>query len=203
MQGDVAILIPAAGFARRMRGADKLMELVAGQPVLRHIARAACDVAQTVIVALPQGGFGPTRLAAVEGLAVMPVLVPDAAEGMAASLRAGMAALPEGASGVMILLADLPEIDAADLSAQIDAFRADPAAPILRATAEDGQPGHPVIFPRDLFAELAQVSGDSGAKAVVAAHRNRLRDLPLPGRRAVTDLDTPEDWAAWRAERGT
>lgn len=203
MPGTVAILIPAAGFARRMRGADKLMEPVAGQPVLRRIAQAACAVARTVIVTLPQGGFGPSRLAALDGLAVTPILVPDAAEGMAASLRAGMTTLPEGASGVMILLADLPEIEAADLAALIDAFRADPAAPIVRATAADGQPGHPVIFPRDLFAELAQVSGDSGAKALLAAHRNRLRDLPLPGRRAVTDLDTPEDWAAWRAEQGT
>lgn len=203
MPQTVAILIPAAGFARRMRGADKLLEPVAGQPVLRRIAQSACDVSETVVVTLPTGGFGPARLAVLEDLGVTPILVPDAAEGMAASLRAGVRALPESASGVMILLADLPEIEGADLRTLIDAFTADPAAPILRATSQDGQPGHPVIFPRELFETLAQVSGDTGAKTVMAAHRDRLRDHPLPGRRAVTDLDTPEDWAAWRAKRGT
>ena len=101
----------------------------------------------------------------------------------------------------MILLADLPEIEAADLAGLLTAQTETPGA-ILRAASEDGQPGHPVVFPPDLFAELAQVTGDEGARRVVAAHRDRLRDLHLPGARAITDLDTPEDWAAWRARTG-
>lgn len=193
------ILIPAAGFSRRMRGADKLLEPVDGIALLTRQARAALATGARVIVTLPPAP-GP-RGAALAGLDVTRVPVADAAEGMAASIRAGVAALAPGTSALMILLADLPEIEAPDLARLLAAQSETPGA-ILRAAAEDGRPGHPVVFPPDLFAELAMVTGDEGARRVVAAHRGRLRDLPLPGARAVTDLDTPEAWAAWRAMTG-
>ena len=68
---------------------------------------------------------------------------------------------------------------------------------IVRATAMDGRAGHPVVFPARCLAEMAALQGDEGARAVLAAHE--VAHVALPGRRAVTDLDTPEDWAAWRA----
>lgn len=197
---DVTILIPAAGFARRMRGADKLLEPVAGEPLLRRQARLALATAAPVLVTLPPDP-GP-RGQVLDGLAVTRVTVADPGEGMAASIRAGVAAVPQDSAGLMILLADLPEIETEDLATLIAAFIANPGRPILRATSTTGTPGHPVIFPADLFAELALVTGDAGARSVVARHRARLRDLALPGDRAVTDLDTPEDWAAWRARTG-
>jgi CTP:molybdopterin cytidylyltransferase MocA len=107
--------------------------------------------------------------------------------------------MPPQLDGVMILPADMPEIDAPDMRALIDAFRAEPA--IWQATSEDGTPGHPVIFPADLLDEVAKVKGDRGARDVLAAHPDRIRRLALPGRRALLDLDTPEDWARWRAAR--
>ena len=105
--------------------------------------------------------------------------------------------------GVLVLLADLPEIEAADLGALTAAFLADPAAPVLRATSAAGVPGHPVILPRRLFHRVAQLRGDAGARELIGAEAaaGRLRLVPLPGARAVTDLDTPEDWARWRAGR--
>lgn len=196
---NATILIPAAGFSRRMRGADKLLEPVDGVALLTRQARAALATGARVIVTLPPEP-GP-RDAALAGLALTRIRVADAAEGMAASIRAGVAALEPGTRALMILLADLPEIEAADLAGLLTAQTETPGA-ILRAASEDGQPGHPVVFPPDLFAELAQVTGDEGARRVVAAHRDRLRDLHLPGARAITDLDTPEDWAAWRARTG-
>lgn len=182
-----------------MRGADKLLEPVDGMALLTRQARAALATGARVIVTLPPAP-GP-RGAALARLDVTRVPVADAAEGMAASIRAGVAALSPGTSALMILLADLPEIEAPDLARLLAAQSETPGA-ILRAAAEDGRPGHPVVFPPDLFAELAMVTGDEGARRVVAAHRGRLRDLPLPGARAVTDLDTPEAWAAWRAMTG-
>lgn len=195
----VAILIVAAGAARRMRGADKLLEPVTGVPQLRRLAVAALATGAPVVVTLAPDR--PARAAVLEGLALRQVTVADAAEGMAASIRAGLAALPADVAGVMVVLADMPEIDGGDLGALMAAFRADPAA-ILRAAAADGTPGHPVIFPRALFGDLAQVRGDTGARAVLGAGRVPVRLHPLPGRRALTDLDTPEDWAAWRAAGG-
>lgn len=192
---DAHILILAAGSSSRMRGGDKLMEEVAGQPQIARIARAALATGLGVTVALPPDR--PARGQALAGLGVARVAVPDPAQGMAASLVAGLAAVPAGA-GVLLLLADLPEITGADLERMLEEWRAEPQA-ILRGAAADGTAGHPVCFPPDLREELLALKGDEGARSILVRHRARLRLVPLPDRHATTDLDTPEEWAAWRA----
>ncbi len=193
----VVILILAAGASSRMRGGDKCLEMVAGQPLLRQVALRCLATGCPVLVALPPDR--PLRAAAVADLAVTRVAVPDPAQGMAASLVAGVRAVPEGAS-VLLMLADLPEITADDL-AQVLAMAAVHPGHILRGAAADGTAGHPVLFPPDLRADLLELTGDAGARSVLQRHKDRVRPVPLPDRHAVTDLDTPEDWAAWRAQR--
>lgn len=193
-----AILILAAGAASRMRGGDKLREEVAGQPLLRLILeRALAAATGPVLCTLPDADH--PRMACLEGLDVMPVLVPDAAEGMGASIRAGVTALPQSSDAVMILPADLPELDSADLRRMIAAHEAAPDA-ILRAVDRDGQHGHPVVFPAALFDALQACHGDSGARDLLRAYKDRIITIPLPAHHATTDLDTPEDWAVWRAK---
>jgi molybdenum cofactor cytidylyltransferase len=191
----LSILILAAGAARRMRGQDKLLEPVAGQPMLRHIAGIAGATGCPVLVTLPPDR--PARLAALSGLGLQTLIVPDAATGMAASLRAGLNALPPD-HAVLMLLADLPEITPEDLARMIQTQARHPDA-ILRATASDGTPGHPVLFPPWARADLATLDGDTGARAVLLRHKDHVRPVPLPDQHATTDLDTPEDWATWRA----
>lgn len=139
--GGIAILIPAAGASRRMRGSDKLLMQVRGVPLLRRQALAALEAGDHVVVALP--AHDHPRAEALRGLPVQIVEVPDAALGMSSSLRRAVSLLPRGLDGVMVLPADMPEITAADMSRLIDAFRAVPHPTIQRATAEDGTPGHP------------------------------------------------------------
>lgn len=191
------ILLLAAGSSSRMRGGDKLLEDVAGEPLLRRSARAALATGCPVTVTLPPDR--PARLSALQGLSLNCVTVARPDLGMAESLKAGLAAIPPGC-GLLLLLADLPDLTTADLNSFLDQVRLDPRA-ILRGAAEDGTPGHPVCFPADLRDELMALQGDEGARGVIVRHRARLRLVPLPGRHAVTDLDTPEDWAAWRAAR--
>lgn len=193
--GVIPILIPAAGASRRMRGADKLLQDVNGLPLLRHQVLSALATGAQVLVTLPMDR--PDRLRCLDGLPVQIVAIPDPAEGMAASIRLGVSALPPDTQAVMILLADLPDLATDDLEAMLTAYRDDPAAPILRATAADGTPGHPVIFPRRHFAALAELIGDNGARALLA-RASDVRLFPLQGTRATTDLDTPEAWAEWR-----
>lgn len=213
MSGWPALLLLAAGASRRMGERDKLLEAVAGEALLTRQARMGLEAGLDVIVTLapeapardralariaPGGPTHPPGRRARSGRLV-PVRVPDAAEGMGASIRAGIAALGPEVPGVMILPADMPEIRAADLSTLAADFMRAPDA-VLRATAADGTPGHPVIFPRRLFPALSGLSGDAGARGVLRGEEVRLH--ALPGRRALTDLDTPEDWAAWRDGRG-
>lgn len=196
------ILVPAAGAARRMEGRDKLLEPVEGAPLLGRVLRRACAVAPRVLVVLRPGDTA--RRAAVEALAAHGLHVieaPDAAEGMSASLRAGLEALPRLAprpGPVMILPADMPELTAADLRAVLRAWR---PGSIARGCAADGRPGHPVVFPPECLPALRRLSGDRGAAAVLEGFTGPCRHVPLPGEHALTDLDTPQDWAAWRAGR--
>jgi molybdenum cofactor cytidylyltransferase len=190
----IAILVLAAGAGRRMRGVDKVLEPVGGQPLLLQVVRMACDTGLPVTVALPPDR--PDRAQALAGLDVQTLTVADAHTGMAASLRAGVAALPKGAA-VLLLLADMPEVDGSDLDAMIAAYRSAPDL-IHRAVTPDGVPGHPVIFPPSARAALLALQGDTGARAVLAQH-GRVVAVPLPHAHATTDLDTPEEWALWRA----
>jgi CTP:molybdopterin cytidylyltransferase MocA len=187
---DLTILIPAAGASSRMRGQDKLLEHVAGEPILRRQARMALSLAP-VIVTLRDPD--PERRAALDGLTVKILAVPDAALGMSASFRA----VADIQSAMMVLPADMPDLTAADLASMIATFRAAPDQ-ILRGSAK-ATPGHPVIWPRALVPGFAQLIGDEGARTLLRQHPVHLH--PLPDAHALTDLDTPEDWAAWRARQ--
>lgn len=203
MDPTVAILILAAGASSRMRGTDKLVQSVGGQPLLRRVAETALATGMPVWVTLPTGAAA--RWAALAGLGVEIVEVPDAAQGMSRSLVRGVASViasfnaseAEDAAGLMILPADMPDFTPHALGRMIHAFCSDPRM-IWRGGTADGQPGHPAIFPRDLWPALAQVNGDEGGRSVLQANRDRLRLMPLPGAMATCDLDTPEDWAAYR-----
>lgn len=193
----LTILILAAGASSRMRGQDKLLQDIDGQPLLARITGAAQATGLPVLVVLPPDR--PARLTALIPTGAAHVIASQAALGLSASLTSGIVALPPD-HAVMLLLADLPEITTADLKRIALAHEEDPHA-ILRGAAADGTPGHPVLFPATRRRELLALTGDEGARSVLQRHRDLLRLVPLPGNHATTDLDTPEDWAAWRAAR--
>ncbi|WP_050927806.1 nucleotidyltransferase family protein [Aestuariivita boseongensis] len=199
---DLPVIILAAGASSRMGGADKLLQHVDGQPLLARQARLALAVTDgPVIVALP-----PAPHRRHDALADLPVeicSVPDAAEGMNASLRAAVAALPPDAPGFMLLLADLPDLYEDDLRAVLGAVDYSQITLVWRGATEDGAPGHPVVFHRDLIPAFASLTGDSGGREVIAMAKGKVQLIPLPGQRARHDLDTPEAWAAWRAANPT
>jgi CTP:molybdopterin cytidylyltransferase MocA len=191
--GGVAILIPAAGASSRMRGRDKLLETVRGQPLLRDRVTLALATGCPIAVTLPPEDAA--RRAALDGLHVTLLPVPDAPTGMSASLRTGAEwAIAQEMAALMILLPDLPDLTASDMSLML---QANDSETILRACDMDGTPGHPVILPARLLPELTRITGDTGARDLLRNHP--VTPVPLPDQHATTDLDTPEAWAAWRA----
>lgn len=193
---DLVIVIPAAGASSRMRGRDKLLEDIEGVPLLRVVAERALATGARVVVVLTEAHAA--RRAALEGLEIGRVTLQHHAGGMAASIRAGMAAVPDAASGVMILPADMPELHSKYLQEVAGHFSSNAEA-VTRACDASGTPGHPVIFPRHLFPALRALPDGEGARAVLAGAEVSL--CPLPGEVALTDLDTPENWEAWRARQ--
>lgn len=194
MRPPPAILILAAGASRRMRGDDKLLQEIDGTPLILRAVRAACAAAAEVIVTLPANDRSRRAW-----LGDTPALLVDVADrAMSASIRSGVAVC--GADAVMIHLADMPEIGTEEMARMVEAWQRSDAA-TMQATAEDGSQGQPVIFHRSLFPRLSALTGDTGARSVLERHPPQ--HVALPGRRALTDLDTPEDWARWRAARQT
>ncbi|MEL6464480.1 MAG: nucleotidyltransferase family protein [Pseudomonadota bacterium] len=195
----IPILILAAGTSSRMRGRDKLLEEVDGQPLLGRQISIAQRVSTDVRVALPRASN--TRHSIVGATSARPVIVPDANEGMGASLRTIFRTLGSERYA-MLLLGDLPDLTEEDVRAVLAARLSHPSALIWRGATDDGRGGHPILFDRVLFPALQKLAGDDGGRSVVESVSEKVHLVPLPGNRARNDLDTPEDWAAWRAARG-
>ncbi|MEP6065550.1 MAG: nucleotidyltransferase family protein [Paracoccaceae bacterium] len=197
MASSAHILILAAGTSSRMRGRDKLLETIDGVPLLRIVAQRALATGCPVTIALPV--FPHARYDALDGLEVDRLPIPGAEQGMSVSLRASVQALQNKAKRLLLLLADLPEITTEHLQLVLDAPKSAPDALVWRGATEDGAPGHPVLFDQALFPNFANITGDNGAQSVVAAARPAVQLVTLNGMAARQDLDTPEEWARWRA----
>lgn len=174
------------------------MQEIDGVPLLRRSALRAKEIGPLTI-ALPPSPH--PRYGAVEGLDASLVPVPDAAEGMNASLRRAVSRISPQSRALMVVLADLPELTTDDLRSVCKSMADHPQNLIWRGAAENGAPGHPVIFDRSLVAELQVLTGDGGAQSIVRACKGKVHMQRLPGQNALLDLDTPEDWARWRAAR--
>lgn len=181
-------ILLAAGHSRRF-GSDKRQALLPdGESVLARslsLLRAAVDEAVLVIGAADAPDAFRQRF---PGVRVRQAL--RSGEGMGASLAAGIAA-EDRWEGCLVALADKPFLRASTLVAVREALSTHP----LVLPCCNGEWGHPVGFSRVLFPELQRCTGDSGARAVVLAHRDEalLVETGDPG--VLADIDTPEDLA--------
>jgi len=114
----------------------------------------------------------------------------DHAEGMGATLRAGVSALPPDTAGAFVFLADMPLAPAAILPALAGAIEAgaSAAAPVF-----EGKRGHPVLFAAALLPELAALSGDEGARRVLQGLGEALVLVPTDDAGVLADVDRPTD----------
>jgi molybdenum cofactor cytidylyltransferase len=113
--------------------------------------------------------------------------------GQLSSLLAGLDAIwsPE-LEAVAVLLVDVPLVHPETIRTVVDAWRT-AHAPIVRPVCGDRH-GHPVVFDAAVFEALRRADPEVGAKAVFAAHRERVLDVPVDDPWACDDLDTPEDY---------
>jgi molybdenum cofactor cytidylyltransferase len=121
----------------------------------------------------------------------------DHAEGMGATLRAGVASLPPAAAGAFVFLGDMPLISPAILPALAAAIG---NGAIAAATSFNGRRGHPVLFSSALFAQLLALTGDEGARRVLQGLGEAVAIVPSDDDGILTDVDRPQDLAAIRRE---
>jgi molybdenum cofactor cytidylyltransferase len=190
---EVAAILLAAGRATRFgAGPDetKLAAELNGKPLVRHVAEAAlCSKARPVGVVT--GHAAEKVLGGLRGLDLFAVHNAAYAEGLSGSLKAGVAALPETVRGAVILLADMPFVTAAVIDQLIACFGAAPIEPDAIVPLRNGQRGNPVLIGRNLFAEIAKLQGDGGAKALLNESSGVL-ECPIDDAAIEIDIDTRE-----------
>jgi molybdenum cofactor cytidylyltransferase len=112
------------------------------------------------------------------------------AEGMGATLRAGVASLPADAGGVFVFLGDMPLIPAAILPSLAAALA---GGALAAAPTFEGQRGHPVLFSATLLADLLALRGDQGARDVLQRLGARLELVKTDDPGVLVDIDRPGD----------
>lgn len=190
MSATLHILVLAAGASRRL-GQPKQLVKLAGRPALHGVvANAVALAGSAVTVVIGAHAQELTRLLAHTPASV--VVNRQWEEGMAASIRRGLAALPSTCEAVLILLGDQVAVTADDLKRLASAWKEQEG--VIAAATYDRHVGVPAIFPRICFSELAELRGDQGARKIL--ERNNYRLVRVPMSNAAIDLDTPEDLAA-------
>ncbi|MGH7680294.1 MAG: nucleotidyltransferase family protein [Gemmatimonadaceae bacterium] len=190
----IAAVLLAAGSARRF-GAPKLLQDLAGKPVVRWSAEALAGAPVDEVVVVVPPDYGALR-AALDGLDVRFVVNPDPAAGMGASLACGVAALGSRVEAALVALADEPSRDRSVLAEVVDRYRTGDASivvPLFRGTR-----GHPVLFDRSVFAELLALTGDRGARDITDRDPGRVAIVELAEDEPV-DVDTPADLSRLRS----
>jgi molybdenum cofactor cytidylyltransferase len=194
----IAAVVLAAGRSSRMGGPNKLLAKIAGRPLLRIVVEAAlASRARPVIVVT--GHQRESVEAALAGLSVKFVHNANFADGLGTSLKAGIAALPAAADGAIVCLGDMPQVDAGLIDRLIAAFDPDKGALVVVPTI-DGKRGNPVVWSRRFFGDLMAVEGDVGARYLIGRYPEAVVEVPVSGKAALIDIDTPEALEAVKAE---
>lgn len=186
-------LVLAGGFGRRMGGVNKLSQEWRGSPLVRHVVQSAL-AAQLAGVTVVTGHQEAEIRRALDGLGVDYVHAPDHGDGMSATLKAGLSALPNDMDGVLVLLGDMPRVTPAVINRMVAAFGPDDGRAIIVPTCQ-GQRGNPVLWNASFIPEMLTLTGDKGARSLIAAHAAMVCELPVEDDGVLLDVDTADDLA--------
>lgn len=186
-EASVAGVVLAAGRSRRM-GRDKRLLEVGGEPLGLCAVRAALDAGLDPVVVVV--GSAGDELAGRLPSCVRPAIAPDAGRGPGATLACGLEVIGRSAEAALVLLADMPFVDADVVRALVERFR-DGAATIVASSRRE-VPGPPVVFDRAWFGRLA--GSPLGGREVLRRHPEEIDLLRWPDP-VLLDVDRPADHA--------
>ncbi len=190
----VAGIVLAAGRSSRMAPHNKLLVPDrAGRPmVARVVDNLLSSAARPVIVVT--GHRAEEVRAAVAGRPVQVVHAPDYADGLSASLRAGIAAVPVEASAALVCLGDMPLVTGRMIERLIEAYDPDEGRSVVVPTCR-GKIGNPVLWDRRFFPDIAGLVGDVGARPLLERHSEYVAQVELGTDAVLRDFDTVESLA--------
>ncbi|MGE3877131.1 MAG: NTP transferase domain-containing protein [Parvibaculaceae bacterium] len=185
----IAGILLAAGKSTRM-GSNKLLNLISGKPMIRHSAEALLASSAEPVVVVTGHERGRVE-EALMGLDVKLIDNPAFATGLASSLKAGLAAVPQDAEGVVVALGDMPLVAGRHVNRLIAAFSPAEHRTII-VPVHGGERGNPVLWGREYFREMLSLEGDRGAKSLMDKHEDHIAEVAMRSDAVLADFDTPE-----------
>jgi molybdenum cofactor cytidylyltransferase len=183
----VSAVILAAGRSTRMGKAKQLLPLGASTVLETTIANVQRSAASEVILVL---GAAADRIRRQTG--IQTVFNSDYEKGMASSLQVGISAVSPLASSVLVVLGDQPFVQAETLDHLIHEHAQ--AADCVLIPTWQGRRGNPVLIPRGLFPGIALLEGDTGFRALFAAHPEQVQNVEVKDEGILLDIDSEEDY---------
>jgi molybdenum cofactor cytidylyltransferase len=190
----IGAVVLAAGQSRRMGKENKLLKSYEGEPLVRHTVTRVkqADIASLVVVTGHQREEVEEVLSPLD---VKTVYCPDHADGLSASLRTGLANLPDDLDGVVVCLADMPLLTPRHLNRLIASFDPVEGREICVPT-RNGKRGNPVLWSSRFIAEMTAIRGDTGARHLIGENEDVLVEVAMEDDGVLVDLDSPEAWEA-------
>lgn len=176
-----------------MEGANKLLLPWKEQRVLQVVVERVCEVGLGEVIVVT----GHQRAEVEEALSRYPVRLvhnPDFVEGMAASIRVGVEAAV-GKQGYLFALGDMPQIAGNTMLKVAEALKSNET---IAVPVRDGRRGHPVAIGSAYRDALLALTGDRGARPVLAKNAANVVEIPVEDEGIFVDVDTQESYRAAR-----
>ncbi len=188
--GKVWAVVLAAGRSTRMGRENKLLSTVDGKPMVVHTVAALkkCALGGITVVL---GHQADKLRRALPARKLSFALNKQYREGMASSIRCGIAALDDTVDAALIVLADMPRVQPQTVASLIGALKPEEGRTIALPRYR-GKRGNPVLFARQHFGELMALEGDQGAKELLVAHAEAIIEVAVDDAGVLVDVDTRE-----------
>ena len=191
---EIAAVILGAGRSRRMAPLNKLLVVDrSGKPMIaRVVDNVLSSKARPVVVVT--GHQAEQVMHALGGRPVRVVPAPDYADGLSASLRAGIAAVPPEVAAAIVCLGDMPLVTGRMIDRLLEAYDPDEGRLIVLPTFR-GKQGNPMLWDRRFFPEILRITGDSGARFLLGQHLENVAEVEMSDDGVLRDFDTAESLA--------
>jgi len=184
-------IVLAAGLARRM-GQQKLLLPLKDKPVLQWILESALASKLDEVICVVRQLKEVSELIPLKSEKLRWTVNERAEEGLSTSIIAGLKALRPDGEAVLFLVGDQPMVKPELINSLIDLFRKSGAR--IVAPVFQGQTRNPVLFHRDLFPELLQLTGDKGGRGLIETYKSEAAFLEWRDESPFLDLDVWEDY---------
>lgn len=187
----VAAVILAAGSSRRMGRENKLLQHINNQPMVRSVVETAL-ASQAGPVIVVTGHDAAEVRQCLTGLDVTFVHNPNYEDGLSTSVRIGVGHVDNTSMGAIMMLGDMPCISSDTVDLLIETFQSRKGQDIC-VPVHGGQRGNPILWPREFFPDMMDLSGDAGARRLLKSHQNRVAEVDVGVDSIFIDVDTSTD----------